>query len=117
MLRGLFTHNTLPNLFTNHPPFQMDGNFGYPAALSEMLLQSQEEGEAGWVVDLLPALPDAWPDGSVTGLKARGNLTVDIQWKDGKPTAYHLRSPKPRKVQVRVEGVLKTVESETLQAP
>ncbi|MBI5386118.1 MAG: glycoside hydrolase family 95 protein [Verrucomicrobia bacterium] len=104
MVRGLFTHNLLPNLFGNHPPFQMDGNFGITAAMAEMLVQSHA-GE----IDLLPALPKAWPNGKVTGLRARGNCTVEIEWQNGKVTNYRITSPGPRTVKVRVNGEVKTV--------
>jgi alpha-L-fucosidase 2 len=96
-----------PNMLSAGPPFQIDGNFGAEAGIAEMLLQSHDG-----FIDLLPALPDAWKSsGSVKGLKARGNHTVNMTWKDGKITRYTISSPKPSKVRVKVNGVIKTITS------
>ena len=107
MVRGLLTYNTLGNLFCNHPPFQMDGNFGITGAIAEMLLQSHA-GE----VAILPAIPRAWATGGAfKGLKARGNFTVDAAWKDGRVIDFAIRSPAPRLVKVRVNGELRTINA------
>jgi alpha-L-fucosidase 2 len=103
MLRGLLRYSTLSNLFANHPPFQLDGNFGISGALTEMLLQSH----AG-VIHLLPALPDEWKaSGSFTGLRARGGYEVSAEWQNGQVTAFTVtadRAPDAGPVTVRVNG-------------
>lgn len=141
MVRGLLTYNTLPNLFCNHPPFQMDGNFGITGTIAEMLLQSHEarvkdEGRrmqtedvetkdaepliphpSSFILHLLPALPKDWArEGSFTGLRARGGYRVDCAWKDGQVTAFRIvadKAPdKDAKVKVRVNGEIRDISPE-----
>jgi alpha-L-fucosidase 2 len=89
------------------PPFQIDGNFGASAAIAEMLIQSHDG-----FIELLPAIPDAWKAfGEIKGLKARGNFTVDMDWKDGKITNYRIASAVPKKVKLKMNGKLTEIMS------
>ena len=97
-LRVLFSKSTWPNLFDLHPPeiFQIDGNLGATAGIARMLIDRSNTG----VLRLLPALPSTWKDGKVTGLRAKGGITVDMEWKDGKFVRAILHSAHPLEIQV-----------------
>ena len=95
---------TYPNLFDAHPPFQIDGNFGFSSGVAEMLLQSHT-GE----IHLLPAMPSDWKRGTMKGLKARGNVGVDLSWDGGVLKEAVLTAMKDKKVTVRLGEKTKEV--------
>ncbi|MEV0199870.1 glycoside hydrolase N-terminal domain-containing protein [Nonomuraea sp. NPDC050691] len=96
MLGEQLKASTLDNLWDTHPPFQIDGNFGATSGIAEMLVQSRHD-----VVHVLPALPRAWKDGSVSGLRARGDVTVGATWKDGAPDTITVRTGKTGPIKVK----------------
>ena len=96
---------TYPNLFDAHPPFQIDGNFGGVAGICEMLIQSHDS-----VIELLPALPEAWNEGSVSGLCARGGYELSFEWKDGKVRDCTIKARRNGSVTLLYNGQQKTVK-------
>ena len=105
LLDNLVADKMYPNLFAVHPPFVIDANFGATAGITEMLLQSHEQDEAGrYVLDILPALPSHWREGSVTGLKARGNHEVDLTWEHGQLTHIAVTSLSGNEFALRIDG-------------
>ncbi|WP_200958339.1 glycoside hydrolase N-terminal domain-containing protein [Massilia sp. Root335] len=106
ILRGLLApERTYPNMFDAHPPFQIDGNFGGAAGILEMLVQSW-----GGEIRILPALPRAWPEGAVHGVRARGGIEVDVDWAGGRATRLALRGKPGQSVKVRIGARLATVK-------
>jgi len=104
---------TYQNLFCGHPPFQIDGNFGATAGIAEMLLQSHIKEGDQYVINILPALPDAWSSGEVEGLKARGGFEVSIKWKEKKMVSCKVKSLAGSHLEIRYKG--KTFTSATEQ--
>lgn len=96
---------TYPNLMDAHPPFQIDGNFGGTAGVCEMLIQSD-----GTHLDLLPALPEVWRDGEISGLRARGGYTVAMKWHDGQLTEATIRASQPGSLIVRCQGKTRAIK-------
>jgi len=104
-IKFLLQKSITSNLFDMHPPFQIDGNFGYTAGIAEMLVQSHEDH-----ITILPALPDLWVNGSVSGLKARGNFEVSIKWDDHQASEVTIKAARGGKTQVQIGHVLIPVE-------
>ena len=103
---------TYPNLFDAHPPFQIDGNFGGTSGMTEMLLQSLKSPAGHHELWLLPALPSAWPEGSITGLRARGGLRVDLRWSAGALQECRLSAVRDGSWLVRTSGATLPVSIE-----
>lgn len=102
---------TYPNLMDAHPPFQIDGNFGGTAGVCEMLIQSAWNEEDGtWDIELLPALPEAWKDGAVSGLCARGGFEVSFEWKGGNVRDCSIKARKGGTVRLQYNGQQKTIK-------
>ncbi|PVM84544.1 hypothetical protein DDF62_22665 [Caulobacter radicis] len=102
ILKGLLgPRRTYPNLFDAHPPFQIDGNFGGAAAILEMLVQSW-----GGELRLLPSLPAAWPNGAITGMRARAGLTLDMAWEKGRLRSLVLRGRPGQAVRLRLNEAM-----------
>ncbi|WP_339864009.1 glycoside hydrolase family 95 protein [uncultured Algoriphagus sp.] len=99
-IQKLLSQSLYPNLFDGHPPFQIDGNFGYTAGVAEMLVQSHETG----LIRLLPALPKAWENGSVNGLKTRGDYTIDMTWEAGELKTCRIHAGKSGRILVFYDG-------------
>jgi hypothetical protein len=112
LYQRLISEKTTPNLWTLHPPFQIDANFGSMAGVVEMLLQSHEE-----YMELLPALPKAWDNGSYKGLVARGNFVVDVEWSAGRATSITITSRLGGECRLACRGIADAVLTDIAGAP
>lgn len=104
LYQKFIAERTFPNLLTWQPPFQVDGTFGMLAGVAEMLLQSHEE-----YIEPLPALPEAWSEGSFEGLVARGNFVVSVEWDEGKATKMEITSGAGKECNIRYPGIEETI--------
>ncbi len=117
LMDRMLTHRISPNLFDMHPPFQIDGNFGFTAGLAQCLIQSQIEQDGRRVVQLLPARADIWKKGSAKGLKTRGGLTVNLEWENGglKATVHASRPGQFRFIHKEQKKDVTLKEDETIR--
>ncbi len=100
LIRNLFSGGIYPNLWDSHAPFQIDGNFGYTSGVNEMLMQSN----VGYI-NILPAIPEIWSEGSVDGILARGNFEIGIEWQEGKATSVEIESKNGGECVVQCKGI------------
>ena len=106
MYARLLGKSTLPNLFDTHPPFQIDGNFGGTAGITEMLLQSHNG-----IINILPALPDKWESGSIKGIKARGNFELNISWENHELTRLEMTAIKGGTASIKYKDYSISIET------
>ena len=111
-LQQLMVRSTADNLFDMHPPFQIDGNFGGVSGMTEMLLQSHLGTPDARILDILPTLPAEWPRGSVSGLKARGNLEVSVVWEGGKVTKLSVTAKKQGTLRIKLTEKLDLIAAQ-----